>query len=287
MTAVGFARLFAMSAFEGLRALRLRRASYPELDSPGLADLIRRVDPDGLTHDYEAAFELDRVVVGSAPADDACGFYQHCIEAAILSFQPVWGRIITLGRKKFSQKLSRDEMQCFRVAGLLEDPPAIAVIGWWDRVAAYARLQGDQARLARARRAEQLSFEHEVNRIRKLGIAAAPVWMAIEDNTAGYDIQSFDRGASEPVARLIEVKSTILSPLRFRLTRNEWETAKKYGSSYHFHIWHLDDQGSTLHERTVADIQPHIPTDNERGRWENAEIPVIAAMAKSPEYPES
>ncbi len=46
----------------------------------------------------------------------------------VVSFRPVWSRIITLGCKKFIQKLSRDEVQCFRVAGLLEDPPTGSVI---------------------------------------------------------------------------------------------------------------------------------------------------------------
>ncbi|BDV36590.1 protein NO VEIN domain-containing protein [Methylocystis iwaonis] len=53
-----------------------------------------------------------------------------------------------------------------------------------------------------------------------LGINMPPVWMAVEDNTAGYDIQSFDMGAEGPVVRLIEVKSTIASPLSFFLSRN-------------------------------------------------------------------
>lgn len=276
MDGVDFSRVFAMSAFEGLRALRLRRPHYPALSLSNLADLVRKVDPDGGGHDYEAAFHLDPIVITSAPATAAPGFYQHCIEAAIPAFCPLWGRIITLGRRKFVQKLSRDEVQCFRSAGLLEDPPTDGVISWWDRVAGVARLQADQARLARAREAEHMSLLHEARRLAMLGINTPPVWMSIEDNTAGYDIQSFDTGAEGPIVRLIEVKSTIASPLRFRLTRHEWETAKKFGMAYFFHIWNL--QGPQLHERTVADILPHIPSDHEQGRWENAEIPVTTLV---------
>lgn len=115
--------------------------------------------------------------------------------------------------------------------------------------------------------------DYEARRMRARGLDRAPVWMSIEDNTAGYDIQSFDVGSEGPVARLIEVKSTIASPLRFLLSRNEWETAKKFGAAYHFHVWDL--QGPQLHERTVAEILPHIPTDNEKGKWSNAMIPII------------
>jgi hypothetical protein len=262
-----------MSAFEGLRMLRLRRVSYPDISLADLSELIRRVDPDGSSHDFEAAYQLDSIVVPAAAAHEVPSFYQHCIEAAIPAFRPLWGRIITLGRSVFVQKLSRDEIQCFRLAGLLEDPPTRHIISWWDRVAAIARLRSDQEKMVRAREAEEMSLAYEATRLAQLGIERTPVWMSIEDNTAGYDIQSFDRGREGPVARLIEVKSTIASPLRFWLSRNEWETAKKFGSAYHFHIWNL--QGPQLHERTATEIQPHIPTDNERGKWANVLIPVI------------
>lgn len=276
MTSVDFSRVFSMSAFEGLRVLRLRQVSYPGTSLTELADLIRRVDPDGASHDFDAAFQLDPIVIPAAVAHEVPGFYQHCIEAAIPRFRPLWGRIITLGRSVFVQKLSRDEAQCFRSAGLLEDPPTRPVILWWDRVAAIARLRSDQEKMERARKAEEMSLEYETRRMRALGINRTPVWMSIEDNTAGYDIQSFDVGSEGPVARLIEVKSTIASPLRFFLTRNEWEIARKFGPAYHFHVWDL--RGPQLHECSVADIMPHIPTDNERGKWSNVMIPIIQGL---------
>ncbi len=277
MTDASFERIFGMGAFEGLRVVRLWRPGHAGLAFEELASLICAVDPDAGGYDYGAARQLDPLVRLAAPLEDATEFYQHCIEAAIPAFRPVWGRVITLGRKKFVHKLSRDELQCFRVAGLLEDPPSDGIIAWWDHVAALARSQADQVRLERAREAERLSLTHESARLIRLGINAKPTWMSIEDNTAGYDIQSFDLGVDGPVNRLIEVKSTIASPLRFRLTRNEWEAARKFGDSYHFHIW--DMQARQVHERSVRDVLPHIPTDNERGRWENVEIPVTDPRA--------
>ncbi len=279
MTSVDFSRVFSMSAFEGLRVLRLRQVSNPGTGLAELADLVRRVDPDGASHDFDAAFHLDPIVVPAAAAHEVPGFYQHCIEAAIPAFRPLWSRIITLGRSVFVQKLSRDEVQCFRSAGLLEDPPTRPIISWWDRIAAIARLRSDQEKMERARQAEEMSLEYEARRMRSLGIDRTPVWMSIEDNTAGYDIQSFDAGSGEPVARLIEVKSTIASPLRFFLSRNEWETAKKFGPAYHFHVWDL--QRPQLHERTVPEILPHIPTDNEKGKWSNAMIPIVQSRRDS------
>jgi hypothetical protein len=93
--------------------------------------------------------------------------------------------------------------------------------------------------------------------------------MSIEDNTVGYDILSFDPGEVEPIAKLVEVKS-FLGQRRFYVTRNEWNTAIKFGSSYVFHIW--DMQTATVHEKTVQQVLSQIPSDGQGGRWSEAII---------------
>ena len=191
-----------------------------------------------------------------------------------LRHRQVWARIITRGRRTFAQKLARDEVQCFREAGLLVNPPTAEIISWWDNITAAVRLAIDQAKLERARKAEKLTLDHETRRLAQLGINRQPVWMAIEDNTAGYDVLSYDPGVFEPVNRLTEVKSTIASPLRFQLSRHEWNIAREIGEQYHFHIWDLQAVPPRLFERTVKEIEPHIPHDRERGQWKEAKIPV-------------
>lgn len=74
------------------------------------------------------------------------------------------------------------------------------------------------------------------------------------------------------VNRLIEVKSTIASPMRFRVTRNEWEQADKSGAAYSFHIWDMQKAPPILHTRAVEDVRPHIPSDNDAGTWKDVEI---------------
>src|SRR5262249_37569117 len=148
-------------------------------------------------------------------------------------------RMMTLGRQKFVLKLSRDEQQCFREAGLLARPPSQPVRLWWDRISGQARLAADQIKLEQGRAAEILSISRETERLRRIGIQREPIWISVEDNTAGYDVLSYDSGVVEPTNRLIEVKSTTASPLRFNLTRNEWNKALEFGTSYHFHIWDM------------------------------------------------
>jgi hypothetical protein len=126
----------------------------------------------------------------------------------------------------------------------------------------------------RARQAEALTLSHEKERLRTLGISEDPKWVGLDDNTAGYDVLSYDKGAVGRINRLIEVKSTVVSPLRFELTRNEWDQAARFGQQFHFHIWNLAATPPRLFERTVAEIEPDVPSDKGAGRWIRTEIPV-------------
>ncbi len=268
MTAHPFSELFAMSAFEALRNIRTYKLDYPELSEPDLIRLIEKL-VGGL--DYAAGSYLDGLVDKSAVPSDPIVFYRRCINS-IIDQQPVWMKTITLGRRKFTQKISRDQEQCFRSAGLLEESISAEVMEWWDLTAARMRQLRDYESMKRARAAERLSLEHETKRLKQLEIRNEPVWMSLEDNTVGYDILSYDVGVSEPINRLIEVKSTVISPLRFFLSRNEWETAAKFGERYFFHVWDL--QVPHLHECTVKSVSEKIPSDNASGRWSSAEIPI-------------
>jgi hypothetical protein len=92
----------------------------------------------------------------------------------------------------------------------------------------------------------------------------------LDDNTAGYDVHSYDPGVVEPVAKLIEVKSSTREPHEIFITRNEWETALERAPYYHFHIWLMPEQ--TLIELTTGDIRGHIPADHGDGHWQVVKI---------------
>jgi hypothetical protein len=269
-------RLLSMGAFEGLRTLRRHAAEYGELSQPDLIGLIRKIDGDAGALDFDAAIELDLLIDPGASVERAPEFYRLCLEKVILVHRMSWARAVTRGRSVLIGQLTRDERQCFRSAHLLDDLPVEDVVIWWDKIAGVMRFSIDQEKRIIARNAERLTVDHELARLKKLGIDLAPKWVAIDDNGAGYDVLSYDFGDLGPVNRLIEVKSTVASPLRFFLSRNEWETANKFGEAYHFHIWHMSVTPPRLHERDMPQIQPHIPTDNESGKWTVAEIPLGA-----------
>lgn len=267
---VHFSRIFSMSAFEALRIVRLRSMDYPELSFEAVARVISRVEADGAAHDFEAARALDELLPTEIPCNEDVEFYRHCIRAAIVAHKPFWVRTIPHGRKRFTDNISQDERQCFASAGLLEPVPTSGVIRWWDEVSAESRMLSDGTKMTQARAAERLSMDFETRRLTILGIELQPEWTAIEDNHAGYDIRSYDLGEAGPVSRVLEVKSSIASPLRFYVTHNEWQECLKRGAAYHFHIW--DMRNEKLYERTAAEIEPHIPANRGGGRWWVTEI---------------
>ena len=266
-----------MAAFEGLRLIRLEITKHPNLLVDDLLEIICKVEPDANSLDFEAATHLNKIVAKTMPTS-GIEFYRHCIHAVLITEFPSWAKLMTLGRKRFIQKLSgeeyRDITSLFRQAGLLIEPPTILDIAWWDDIAGRVRLEVDREKLQRARDAEQLTLEIENNRLRLQGIDATAQWTAIEDNTAGYDVLSYSKGEFGLINKLIEVKSTIASPMRFQLTRNEWDHAIEVGNAYHFHIWNMQSSPPFLYEKSCSDIAPHIPQDNKKGKWKIVEIPV-------------
>jgi hypothetical protein len=276
---VDFDRLFTISAFEGLRIMRGVFATVPEVTIAECPAALLAHSPHASAYDLEAATELHRLVTADAPHDDVL-FYRECILTVLILKMPAFAKLMTLGRGRFIKRIKgdhyRDIRSVFREAKLLEDPPSGDDIAWWDTVQGRVRLNFDQERLTRARFAESLSLTHEKKELENFGIAREPVWMAIDDNTVGYDVLSYRPTEGGERNLLIEVKSTVASPLRFIITRNEWENADQIGEAYLFHVWDMDKKPPILHVRTVEQIRPHIPADKEKGKWKTAEIPIGA-----------
>jgi hypothetical protein len=266
-----------MPAFEGLRVLRAYEVDHPDDEISDIVTIVRRVEPSVASFDLDAALVLDGIVPKTAPHDGVM-FYRECLGSVLLVEVPEWAKLMTLGRGRFIKRLKsedfRDIRSLFRQARLLDEPASSEDIRWWDDIQGRVRLHHDSQKLARARAAELLTMELERSRMSDAGLELEPRWMAIEDNTVGYDVLSYTAGPFGPVSKLIEVKSTIASPLRFYVTRNEWEQAFQVGQAYQFQIWDLQKSPPALYERSVGDVEPHIPSDSGLGRWASVLIPV-------------
>lgn len=272
--AISTERLFSLPCFEGLRLFRKYLAIHPDLAIPDLLTLIEHVEADAHSLDMEASVYLSEIVEKDCPLDGHA-FYQTCIKGVLLKHQPIWAKLMRQGRRRFVNKLDPNDQDIFAAAGLMENPTPLHVVTWWDSVSGYARLLTDQEKMEQGRAAEVLTLEYERKRLKALGIELEPEWPGFDHNFAGYDVLSYDHGPYRIKNKLIEVKSTTASPLRFILTRNEWEKAERAGNSYHFHIWDMTQDPPRLYERTVSDVAPHIPTDSGKGRWTNTQVPVL------------
>ncbi len=270
-TVISTERIFSLPAFEGLRLLRRYAGMQPELNTDQLISLVENVEADGASLDLVASAHLNTLVDNDCPLDGG-PFYQACIKAVLIKHQPIWSKAMRAGRKRFVKTLDKNDQDIFAAAGLMIDPPSVEVVAWWDDVSGHARLISDQVKMEQGREAELLTIQYERERLAEIGIQKYPEWPGLDDNYAGYDVLSYDLVGGKVTNKLIEVKSTISSPLRFFVTRNEWKQAEKVGSAYLFHIWDMTKEPPILHIRLVSEISPHIPTDNEKGAWNIAEI---------------
>lgn len=273
ITKVSTERLFSLPSFEGLKLIRTYAAKQPTLNVEQIVELIEKIDSDGLSLDLQASSYLHTLVAEDCPMS-GLPFYQECIKTIVIRHQPIWSKMMRAGRRRFVKTLNQDDQDVFGAAGLMIDPPPMDVVKWWDDVAGHARLKIDIEKMEQAREAELLSIHYETKRLTKIGIEKVPFWTGLDDNYAGYDVLSYDCREGEVVSIMIEVKSTIASPLRFYLTRNEWNQALKVGDAYFFHIWDMAKSSPELHIRTVDQIHPHIPSDNEKGSWSSVLIPL-------------
>ena len=267
-------RLFSLPCFEGLRLFRKYMAYHPDLATPDLLSLIDSVEADAHSLDLEASVYLSELVDKDCPLDGHA-FYQTCIRGVLLKHQPIWAKMMRQGRQRFVKKLDPNDQDVFAAAGLMENPTPLHVVTWWDSVSGYARLLTDEQKMEQGRTAEILTLEYERKRLNALGIDLEPEWPGFDDNFAGYDVLSYDHGPYGIQNKLIEVKSTTASPLRFIVTRNEWDRAERAGEAYNFHVWDMNQTPPVLIERNVAEVAPHIPTDGGKGKWTNAQVPVL------------
>ena len=195
-------------------------------------------------------------------------FFTAAIDSIILERRPLWARLAPAGRNHVMQAIGVNGVQCLRAAGLLSTTERATA--WWDALANVNRSEKDARLLEQGRKGERLSLAYETARLRHEGILRQPIWVAVDDNTIGYDILSYSLTDGHETSKLIEVKTTYAQPPRMILSRNEWKTAEQFGESFEFHLWELTTQ--TLSILSVCSVRPHIPYDNGEGLWLNVEI---------------
>lgn len=261
---------FRMGAFVALIGLRRYLKDYPDTPVEDAAVSLQRSDADLAAADFSGALRLHEQLADDIDFSDPVGGLRAGLGILIEAHRPWWCRFFPYGRQRLATALTQDELQTFRSAGLFDEKPSSAVVEWWDAFASLMRTADDERKSAQGRHGERLSLDYERKRLTDLGVSEEPKWVALDDNSAGYDIQSYDLTEYGLKNRLIEVKSSQRSPPRMILTRGEWDAASKFGEAYAFHLWQLPSEELTV--LTVAEIAHHVPKDAGKGRWSELEI---------------
>jgi hypothetical protein len=262
--------LLTVASIGAAREIRIARGDHPELSDAELIRLLASVDSRLESMPLAPAFELESTLEPGFDFGNFAVAARTLLRRSIQTQPPVWLSAAVGGRTHVIELLTPNEVQLFSAAGLLQSPPDVACLEWWDDLARLYRASADERIMEQARTAERLSLEHEVTRLRSLGIERNPEWVAIDDNSRGYDILSWDVYEGEIASRFVEVKSSARAPMRFYVSRNEWLTAKDLGRGYVIHLW--DAKTWSLTEIANDQLAPHIPGDRGLGKWQDAEI---------------
>jgi hypothetical protein len=264
--------IFRISVIDAGLNLKQHLETYPDISITDAVRQLRNGPVFRSSLDYEAAvaFCEEHGMSPFCPSPIRTEELRLTLFRLAVRLKPFWAKISFLGRDRVRAVLSGGPLQCLNYAGLL-GPIDESVRQWWDELAAHFRAEQSQKLLEIGRQGEQLSFQLETETLQKLGISEVPVWISIEDNTAGYDILSYRRTDNGRLSKLfIEAKATTTREYVFILTRHEWEVAAEAGSNFRFHFWYLPTPAVWI--ATVEEVAIHIPSDHGSGLWDKVRL---------------
>ncbi|PKL16923.1 MAG: hypothetical protein CVV49_13870 [Spirochaetae bacterium HGW-Spirochaetae-5] len=261
---------FKMSVINAVINIRRFAIEFPSVEQELIVSSIKKINSDYASLDYCLGEKLNIFLPKDILFDNYKDDIRSTLFFLLIQINPWWLKAVPFGRRRILSLINDDELQCLSSADLFDDPPSEEIVVWWDKLSEYARSFSNNSLLIQGRKAEKLSLAYEHLRLKSLGISIAPQWVAIEDNTLGYDIISYNKGISQPINQFIEVKSSSQFPLKIIISRNEWNVALKYADLYLFHIW--DIHTSNLQIKTVDEMKNHIPNNIGNGCWQSVEI---------------
>lgn len=263
--------LSASLMYAGITIARIRNAL--NTDVPRAMLRIRNGPAALSSFDYDGAQAYaDRLTweVFSHHQDDVTAF-RESLHTLIAVDVPTWCHLIPFGRDVLLRNLTDNEAQCFQIARLVDSCDADVVV-WWDRCAALVRRLDEPDLLSIGRTGERRTFEREQLLLAPHGLS--PTWVALDDNTAGFDVQTWRPGGGgwgELRPWYIEVKTSGRQS-RFFLTRNEWRFAQRHPDSWEVQFW-LQEQADPIC-LSFDSVTQSVPADVGSGQWVTIEIVV-------------
>ena len=256
--------LLKPSVIGGLALLRARWVTEPNRCWDSILKLVA-ASYEGQLYDLATACWLHKLVQPHLTATD--DIYRGAIRT-VAETNPPWLDLLCDGREALAQADS-SLVACFERAGAMVPIPDSVVIGWWNDLVKLAYRHRESGNLDTGRDAERLCLEREQCLLS--GSEVPPIiWTALDTNTAGYDIHSWQLTANGWIPKLIEVKALSRIPSPIFVTRHEWESAKRMSSAYCFQIWDMNSQ--RIVELTTEEMSVHVPEDHGLGQWNQVEI---------------
>ena len=196
-------------------------------------------------------------------------FYK--VQLLILDFiketQPHWVHILR-GEKIFAlQYIPEGVRQVIQECGLADDANE-STTAFWNEVKNYVS-NDDASRTGEiGHKGERLTIRYEKDRT-----GVDPLWTAMEDSKAGYDVGSVVSSSDLSLLR-IEAKATIvqMSDAIFYISENEWKVATQDGA-HRFYLWLIRKSETMLARLDVGDIRSSIPENRGFGAWKKVGIP--------------
>lgn len=228
---------------------------------------------DSFALDYEGALFLKQFDTSGLEHIWSEEWIRGILRSFLLSDWRIWHKSILKGRGHVLRQLTDNERQVFEAAGLCSENPESSVISWWDAFQDLKRSELDQNDF---RDWEAKSLEYEIKRLQQLKCPNRPTWRSIDDNTCGFDIESFDILENEWISIAIEVKSRYTQDILFEMSRNECDQMARMKNRYRVHFW-SKPEGKLNFVDSEALINT-LPKDSESARWKSSEFHFQAGM---------
>lgn len=273
-----FERHGRLSVFLGLARLQSLTRRYPDAPFFELLRIASAVSSGYATADWATAQSIASVFSDLVLDEDATSM-RRFLDRLLVHDRPLWLVACVRGRSAARTAMPPGVRQCLSFAQVLGHVPDDEALRWWDALVGAQREVDDLVLKERGREGERMTLSFETERLRSLGIAQKPQWMALDDEGLGYDVLSYDIDAGgELQNRMIEVKACSGRSLDIYVSRGEWQLAEQASNAYRFHVWHLPTQ--RLAQFSVADLAPHVPDDCGRGTWQSVRIPLPATPVR-------
>ena len=264
-----------------LEAIRLILISFQNINNKNLEEaknLAEISNPINSKYDFESAYRLINEYgeeYFTTQEDDEIKILRSNLFKLITALNPKWIFKANLGRQFVLNEISELDNQVESKEILhtldickLKNSKDIDTVLWWKRLAENYRNNDDN--IEKGIDGEFLTLKYEINKLNEIDINKQPLLKSIDDETLGYDILSFRKSSKGIYEIYIEAKFS--NNNKFFLTKNEWNTARKYMKNYFIYFWNDDYMNPKI--ISFEKIKDYILEDKENSTWDKLIISI-------------